>query len=97
MNMKKMLTTEIRNACNSQTNNLTKQRQLRNVQNCLTHTIIYSSSHEVAPNLHDTSGENGDPETRESVMKKSRVDADMEINAIESKQDVALPAGRNST
>ena len=43
-----------------------------------------SSSHEIAPNLHDSSGEIGDPETRESVTKKSRVCADMEINAIEA-------------
>ena len=43
-----------------------------------------SSSHEVAPNLHDSSGEIGDPETRESVMKRSRVDAGMESNATEA-------------
>ena len=34
--------------------------------------------------MHDSFGEVGDPETRESVMKKSRVDADMEISAIEA-------------
>ena len=66
-----------------------------------------SSSHEVAPNLHDSSGETEDPETRENVMKKSRVDADMEISATHKrqigsrsstghcKQDVTLLAGRN--
>ena len=72
-----------------------------------------SSRHEIAPNLHDSSGEIGNPETRESVMRKSRVDADQEISAIDAltnaklevdraldgqgKQDVASPAGRNST
>ena len=55
--------------------------QKRNVQNCLTH---HHPSHEVAPKLHDSSGEIGDLETRQSVMKKSRVDADMEISAIEA-------------
>ena len=64
-----------------------------------------SSSHEIAPNLHESSGEIGDPQTRESVMEKSRVDADMEISAIEAltnaklevdqgKQDVASLAVR---
>ena len=43
-----------------------------------------SSSHEIAPNFHDSSGEIGDPETGESVMRKSRVGADMEISAIEA-------------
>ena len=42
-----------------------------------------SSRHEVAPNLHDSFGETEDPETRESVMKKSRVDADMENTNLE--------------
>ena len=39
-----------------------------------------SSSHcpqsVIAPNLHDSFGETGDPVTRESVAKKARVDAD---------------------
>ena len=71
-----------------------------------------SSSREVAPNLHGSSGGLGDPETRDSAMKKSRVDADMEISATEAltnamlgvdrasghcKRDVAFLAGRNST
>ena len=43
-----------------------------------------SSSHEVVPNLHDSSGETEYFETRESAMKKSRVDPDMEISAIEA-------------
>ena len=43
-----------------------------------------SSSHEIVPNLHDSSGEFGDPGTRESVTKKSRVGADMEISAIDA-------------
>ena len=53
-----------------------------------------SSSHEVAPNLHDSSGEIGDPETRESVMKKSRVDADMEISAFEALTNAMLEVDR---
>ena len=43
-----------------------------------------SSSHEDAPNLHDSIGEIGDRETRDSLVKNSRVDADKEINAIEA-------------
>ena len=53
-----------------------------------------SSSHEVAPNLHDSSGEVEDPETRESVMKKTRVDADMEISAIEALTNAKLEVHR---
>ena len=53
-----------------------------------------SSSHEIAPNLHDSSGEVEDPETRESVMKKSRVDADMEISAIEALTNAMLEVDR---
>ena len=50
-----------------------------------------SSRHELVPNLHDSSGETEYPETRGSAMKKSRVDADMEISAVEAlpkRQDV---------
>ena len=53
-----------------------------------------SSSHEIAPNLHDSPGEIGDPETPESVMKKSRVDADMEVSAIESLTNAKLEVDR---
>ena len=53
-----------------------------------------SSSHETAPTLHDSSGEVGDPETRESVMKNSRVDADTEISAIEALTNAKLEVDR---
>ena len=53
-----------------------------------------SSSHEIAPHLHDSSGEVGDPETREIVMKKCRVDADMEISAIEALTNAKLEVDR---
>ena len=43
-----------------------------------------SSSHDVAPNLYDSSGGIRDSDTGESAMKKSRVDADKEISAIEA-------------
>ena len=43
-----------------------------------------SSSQEPAPNVHDPSCEIEDPETRKSAMKKTRVDADMDISAIEA-------------
>ena len=68
------------------------------------------SSHE-APKLHDSSGK--DPETRESVLTKSRVDAGMEISechwmlttailevdreAGHCTQDVTSPAGKYHT
>ena len=60
------------------------------------------SSHEIAPKLHVSSGGVEDSETRECVMKKPRVDMDMEISARRSstghsEQDVASFAGRNST
>ena len=41
-----------------------------------------------------SSGEIGDPETRESVLKKSRVDADMEISAIEPLTNAKLEVDR---
>ena len=53
-----------------------------------------SSSHEIAPNLHDSSGEIGDPETGESVMRKSRVGADVEISAIEALTNAKLKVDR---
>ena len=53
-----------------------------------------SSCHEIAPNLHDSFVETEDPETRESVMKKSRVDADMEISAIEALTNAKLEVDR---
>ena len=43
-----------------------------------------SSSHWTSASLHDSSGEVEDLETRESVMKKSRVDAEVEISAVEA-------------
>ena len=55
---------------------------------------VFDTSHEVWPNLHDSSGEIEDPETRESVMKKSRVDADMEISAIEPLTNAKLEVDR---
>ena len=45
-----------------------------------------SSSHEIAPTLHDSSGEVEDPQTRGSVLKKSRVGAVMEISARKGKR-----------
>ena len=53
-----------------------------------------SSSHEIAPNLYNSSDEIEDPETRESVVKKSRVDADMEISAIEALTNAKLEVDR---
>ena len=53
-----------------------------------------SSSHEVAPNSHDSSGGIEDPETRESTLMKSRVDADMDISAIEALTDAKLEVDR---
>ena len=53
-----------------------------------------SSSHEVAPNLHDSFGGVGDPETRERAMKKSRVDADKDICAIEALTNAKLEVDR---
>ena len=43
-----------------------------------------SSSHEIAPTLHDSSGETVDGDLGGSARKKIRVDADMEISAIEA-------------
>ena len=61
----------------------------------LSHTPSSStSSHEIAPNLHDSSGEVEDPETRGSVMKKSRMDADMEISAAEALTNAKLEVDR---
>ena len=57
---------------------------LRNDARMFDTSSFSSSSHEIAPNFHDSSGEIGDPETGESVTKKSRVGADMEISAIEA-------------
>ena len=53
-----------------------------------------SSSHEGAPNLHVSSGGIEDPETRESVSKKSRVDAEVEISAIEALTKAKLEVDR---
>ena len=50
------------------------------------------SSHEVAPNLHDLFGGIGDPGTR--AMKISRVDADMEITAIDALTNAKLEVDR---
>ena len=55
-----------------------------------------SSSHEVAPNLPDSHGGIEDPETRESGIKKSRVDADMETSAIEALTNANLEVDRAS-
>ena len=56
-----------------------------------------SSNYKVAPNLHDPSGKTGgDLETRESVLKKSRVDAEMEICAIEALTNAKLEVARGS-
>ena len=44
--------------------------------------------------LHDSSGKTEDLETRESAMKKSRVDADMEISATEARTDAKLEVDR---
>ena len=69
--------------------------QWRIVENCLSHqSSSSSSSHEGAPNLHDSSGGIEDPETRESVMKKSRVDAQVEISAIEALTEAKLEVDR---
>ena len=44
--------------------------------------------------MHDPTGEIGDPETRESARKTSRVDVDMEISAIEVVTNAMLEVGR---
>ena len=61
MNMKMMLTTETRNACDSLTNNLTKSTDLELTDDTEAKRAKLfdtpsssSSSHEVAPNLHDS-------------------------------------------
>ena len=64
------------------------------MKNCFDTSSSSSSSHEVAPNLHDPSGEIEDPETRESVMKKPRVDANMVISAIEALTNAKLEVDR---
>ena len=38
---------------------------------CFRLELLLSSSHDIAPNLHGSSGVISDPETRESKMKKS--------------------------
>ena len=53
-----------------------------------------SSSHEFAPMLHDSSGVGESAETRESVMKRPRVDDDMEISAIETLTNAKLEVDR---
>ena len=53
-----------------------------------------SSSHEIAPKLHDSSGVDESAETRESVTKKPRVDDDMEISAIETLTNAKLEVDR---
>ena len=53
-----------------------------------------SSSHEIAPNFHDSSGEIRDPETGESVMRKSRVGAGKETSAIEALTNAKLEVDR---
>ena len=53
-----------------------------------------SSSHEIAPKLHDSSGLDESAETRESVTKKPRVDDDMEISAIETLTNAKLEVDR---
>ena len=53
-----------------------------------------SSSHDIAPNLHDSSSEVDDPETRESVVKKSGADGEMEISTIEALTNAKLEVDR---
>ena len=53
-----------------------------------------SSSHELAPMLHDSSLVDESAETRESVIKKPRVDDDMEISAIEALTNAKLEVDR---
>ena len=64
--------------------------QLRNVRNLFHTSSSSSSSHEIAPDSHDF----GDHETRESVMKKSRLDADMEISNIAALTNAKLEVDR---
>ena len=52
------------------------------------------SSNEFAPMLHDSSGVDESAETRESVMKKPRVDNDKEISAIETLANAKLEVDR---
>ena len=53
-----------------------------------------SSSLEIVPNLHDSSGETGHPETRANITKKASVDADVEISAIEVLTNAKLEVDR---
>ena len=52
------------------------------------------SSQEIAPKLHVSSGGVEDSETRESVMKKPRVDIDMETSAIETLTNAKMEVDR---
>ena len=52
------------------------------------------SSHEFAPNMHDSSGGIGCLETRESAVTKSRVGAGVEISAIEALTNTKLEVDR---
>ena len=53
-----------------------------------------SSHHEIAPKLHASCGGIEDSETRQSIMKKPRVDIDMEISAIETLTNAELEVDR---
>ena len=68
--------------------------QLQSAQHCVIHHHPVLHSHEFAPMLHDSSGVDESAETRESVMKKRRVDDDMEISAIETLTNAKLEADR---
>ena len=108
----KVLTTETQNACDSHTNNLklTDDAVAKRAKLCDTPSSN-SSGHEIAPKVHVSFGGVEDSETRERVVKKLRVDIDMEISAVEtltnaklevdralvhSEQNVASFIGRNS-
>ena len=68
--------------------------ETRNASELLDTPSSSSSRHEVAPNLHGSSGGIEDLETRESAMKTSRVHADMEISAIEAFANANVEVGR---
>ena len=54
----------------------------------------YFLQSEIAPNLHDSPGDVGDPVTRESATKKARFGAGMDVSAIEALTSAKLEVDR---
>ena len=68
--------------------------QLQSAQHCVILHLPVLQSHEFAPMLHNSYGVDESAETRESVIKKRRVDDDMEISAIETLTNAKLEVDR---